>query len=385
MPHNRIRTRDKTAPRVGAVYSPVTQAWSDVNSTQSDVEVCNDTVGNFGGDNVFLLTRFREYDRSMDGRTANGWAFRDIFLWDAAIPGHRIGDSLSSGQINAHALKAQGITNPNRPSVSIPTFIGELKDLPGLIRSFGLKHLKGVLQYGNWKAFPKEVAGKHLAWRWGIKPMISDLRKMMDFVGKAERRRQELKSLKANGTLNRSVKVDNSTDKEILNDQPLWSQGASVRGFRTTITKRRVWVSVKWKASDPASIPDPTPGFDEAWKSVMGFNAHGAVATAWELLPWSWLIDWFAGIGDLIAAKNNAIGVTPTSTCVMCETRTVSYFTLTYCTPGVAVSGDIGGYRVTKRRTPCATPSPINLSFLPLLEADKWSILGSLAIQRVKR
>lgn len=388
MSYARIRNKGGSYVVQGNMYSPVTHLWSQIQATHTDTGTCNDVVGNYKGDNSLAITTLQDFSRTLEGSTPAGWQYQGIPFYYFTLPNHRIGDSLSGTAINAAALKAQGMTNPNRPHVNVPTFIGELKDLPGLIKGAGLKHLRKLATYPLGLPFAKEAANKHLQWRWGLRPMISDVKKMLKFMEAAERRRQEILRLRSGDSIKRSVTLEDTTSQERLGEQGLWNQGCIVNGYRTTTTRRHVWVSLRWvidNANYPSDIPITSEDSrKEARDLVMGLNTEGAIAAAWELLPWSWLADWFFNFGDLMAAKGNTIPVKPTRTCVMVHTHTVSYYQITKCTNGASVSGTVGGERETKRRTPCNSPTPINPSFVPLLEADKWSILGSLAIQRRK-
>lgn len=370
----------------GKLFTPGI-GWSTINAQETDKRTCNDVVGNYEADNSFVAIHTQDYHRTLEGSTPGGYQYRGIPFYYFTLPAHLIADSLSGPAINAAALKAQGMTNPNRPTVNVPTFIGELKDLPGLIKGAGLKHLRKLAQYRDGLPFAKEAAGRHLQWRWGLRPMVSDARKLLNFAQAAERRRREIEALRSGDSIKRSVTLENLGSESLSGEQGLWNQGCIVNGRRMVTCRRHVWVSLRWILDDaqyPGNIPATGDSLKEAMDIVTGMNTEGAIATAWELLPWSWLADWFLGFSDLMAAKGNTIPVKPARTCVMVHTKTVTYYQITKCTNGASVNGIVGGERESKRRTPCNSPSPINPTLLPLLEADKWSILGSLALQRRK-
>jgi hypothetical protein len=84
-------------------------------------------------------------------------------------------------------------TNPSRPSVDLPVALFELKDFPQLFKSAG-------------KPFFKKVAGANLSYEFGIKPLASDLAKLIMFSDILDKRVIELKRLAERG-LRRRIDV----------------------------------------------------------------------------------------------------------------------------------------------------------------------------------
>lgn len=111
-------------------------------------------------------------------------------------------------------------------------------------------------------------------------------------------------------------------------------------------------------------------------------NAENLVATAWELFPWSFMIDWFSNVGDLITAANNTVPVEASSVnCMQHRMTSVSWSRADY-------ENDFSGgtalfTRETKRRDVSFGPG-LTLS-LPLLSGGQLSILGALSASRASR
>lgn len=124
-----------------------------------------------------------------------------------------------------------------------------------------------------------------------------------------------------------------------------------------------------------------------ARRLTFGITSEEGLATAWQLMPWSWFADWFLGIDDALASQSNTIPVTGGQTCVMRTwTRRLSY--APYPNSSLDAWCPFKGYYFVetkiKDRQVVTSLSTLSPSFLPLLDAGKWSILGSLVALRRK-
>jgi hypothetical protein len=233
------------------------------------------------------------------------------------------------------------------------------------------------------------VARGHLTWRWALKPMIRDLTSMYNFVEGANERFRLLDRLTTGKgkTVKRKKSLRSSSNTSVSTVQ-LLSVGANIQGRRTVTNSEKVWCTVSWKLA-PGVIPRVWNN-DEirrmrsiSRKLAAGVNSEGALAALWEVTPWSWFVDWFAGIGTIIAATNNAIPLTWGTICIMRTSTakaTVEPLTssadLVWCKPdGPHIQSE-----VRKERRVASPILPFAPSYLPLLSGKHWSILGSLAV-----
>lgn len=270
-------------------------------------------------------------------------------------------------------------TNPNNAHVSMPTFIGELRDVPSLIKGWG----------GSVIA---QMAKGHLTWRWGLKPMISDVKKMLRFVEAVDHRVRQLKTLRDGGYLRQRCGLGDSSYWEPPTLVNIHSQGALLQAYRSTTYTCKVWGTSRWKLRSDTVLP-PASSSEErklAWSLVTGMTSYESVATTWELLPWSWFADWFVGVGTMVQAANNTISTQWSNMCLM---RTLSSKTIyVNKTPAAfdawaAISGQLETECIRKERyagiLPGTAGPPTNL-LGPLLGAKNWSILGSLWVLNSK-
>jgi hypothetical protein len=111
-----------------------------------------------------------------------------------------------------------------------------------------------------------------------------------------------------------------------------------------------------------------------ARKAVFGLSFEPE--DAWNLIPWTWMIDWFSNCGEWLEAHNNRIPCSPERVCIMTKTETVCVWirtdSLSY------TGGECYALRTTKSR---ALSSGSAEAWLPFISERQLSILGALHIQ----
>lgn len=279
----------------------------------------------------------------------------------------------SVAQLNNDAWEILAKTNPSRPHVNVPAALGELKDLPSLVKGWG----DGLLA---------AAAKGNLSWRWAIKPMIGDVRKLANFVSAANKRLNELRRLRDGKKIRKRCNLSANTVASGPTRSLIHSEGAAVYAFARSVSEFQKWGSAEWYLLPNSVLPEYSDAdLDRFNKRVaLGLTTHGALEAAWELCPWSWFIDWFSNVGDMLAATNNSVGCTWGRICVM---RT-SYSRTTYDLDPVGTANWVtydGWYNLQfqrKERWPTYPIVPFPLPTLPILDGGKLSILLSLAALR---
>lgn len=377
----RHREQDLRYTKIGTYLSPIGPTLFYRNATDGFRRVCDDSLGDHHTPYDFsLMETFQFYPTLTCTGNNRTWTECPVG-YQPAVPdprAHFPAPTLLDRNNKAWEILAK--TNPSRPHVSVPTFIAEMKDLPGLIMNSGAGLLKAVAQ-------------GYLSWRWALKPMMSDLRKLWQFQRAVDQRTTWLMKLRAGQTLRHRTElgVTNHADAPLVN-QTVHSEGCGVSGTFQTSYSMKEWATAQWKLLPDSVLPQL--GYEPLRKKAIaltfGITDHEMLATAWELTPWSWLADWFGNTGDLIAATNNSVGCTWSNICYMrhsTATRNCEYNIAG--SNGFAIAGLRGqkyNLRMTrKERYVCVPILPAPFPQLPILTSGQWSILAALATQRFAR
>jgi len=376
-----------------------------VKVTGKDDRTCADVVGNYPKPNSLDITRITTAPIAvLNGEKyiqLGGVSVLDKAYYNCptlSISSVASSYSLpSSTEQNDVAIKAMAATNPSAPTMSVPTFVGELKDVPGLVRTWG-RRLINFRKSKSWKKFllrkaaevgpEKALAEANITYRWVIAPTVNDITAMLKFISSVQSRVDRLRALRDEGMYSARGPSQTSTKVTTQNNYAIESSlGELVYTRRDVFEKRRLWGSVQWKTTDTGPNASTLPQSEReltalAWKLVMGINSFETLQTAWNLLPWSWFADYFANIGASIGAANNTVKAEPSNFCVMCERTTEVHYTVTSKPVWIQVNL-LGVERgVWRWRKVVPQPVPFTLSRLPVLTVRQWSLLASLAALR---
>lgn len=259
------------------------------------------------------------------------------------------------------ANQVQASSNPSRPVVDM---VASVLQLP--------QGLKTIRDNGR-EFFGKKSAETLLKYKFDIAPNVSDLIKILFFQGEVIKRLQELERLKKRG-LHRTIVVGNYSNQKV-EDYPVQSSNRFISVKLTTVTTERCWGYIVW--TPDSDFPDYNADDMRrlAFRAVNGITFDAG--TAWELIPWSWLMDWCTSFGTYFAATRNIIPAVPSSVQVMRETITRTSF-------GAARDDSVGltmsaGSTVSERKLR-TVKSPSVEAHLPLLDAGHASILGAIGV-----
>lgn len=279
--------------------------------------------------------RTTEYRMSVSDRY--DWRWEDGYLErDSAVDYHLpypIPD-FSTFALSLNDFGTRGIrrTRPGNPLASLGQFLVELRDLPRLPEL--LFHRASIL---------KAAGSDYLNYEFGWKPFIQDMRKLYRAQRIMDKRLSQL--IRDNGLPVRrhfeekapieheEMYVGSSAtsthgqwlgnfwdvfgtdslpyppeDWDFFNDLYLtvgdypyvvgpseWPGSAHVKWVRNTSTVTRFCCTYKYY------IPDI--GSSQWTRKAVGalYGAELTPALLWELIPWSWLIDWFSNVGDILS------------------------------------------------------------------------------------
>jgi hypothetical protein len=366
--------------------------------------VCEDVVGFREQANPLNLHKVTRKVKLMKG-TAHPFGFTVVFdnyrddRTGLITPSH-LDCGLGSIDIASKVLSMVAGTNPNRPSVSIPTFVGELKDLPAMARDIATDlrgaH-RGLTRENRPKGRPGRTAdemmatsswlgSKYIGFQFGWAPLVKDLKTLLSFQNSVSRKADEIGRLYKNGGLRRKREFGRATahsDSTIVGLHSVL--GIVIDGDEYSHTEERIWGSVRWV---PTSLPPSSePELRAlAWKVATGLSLDpsNVLSTAWNLMPWSWLSDWYFQFGDFIDAHRNTVPVEARDICVM--HRTVTRTKILRRNPSghwPEITGG-GGDITVDDKTRQVVGIPATSARTPFLSGRQWSILAALTAARGK-
>lgn len=264
-------------------------------------------------------------------------------------------------------------TIPTRPEVSVPNLLWEV--FPLNMQKAGQLLKDHILE--PTKPLPKRkkpgsntVAEINFGWA----QLFRDVAGLLRFADHVEKRDRELRSLYEKGGLRRKRVVwEGHSDYISAHNLTVNSFNCFVQVDRRTQVLAKRWVTVRWLYPIDRPIPTAPDRLQQARELVHGWS--NAPARVWEALPWSWFIDYFAGIGGFLEVSNNSLGVFPTNICVCQTTETRITDTLVGTSPNFVVTP--GSYRKTVKERHLGSYS-LSIHW-PIFSAKQLTTLAGIA------
>ncbi len=281
--------------------------------------------------------------------------------------------------------------SPLSPQTSIAATLGELRNdgLP-LIPAHEL--IKSILRK---EKIISTLGGEYLNYVFGWKPTISDLRKLAHVVDKSSRliaqierdsgrlifRHYDFPTVTTETTT--VVASGSGTVPLPLSAPGYWSSSSGVL-TKTVKVVTRTWFSGCFSYLLYPGDSAVAKARNDALIAQALFGPALSPAVIWELTPYSWFVDWFTNVGDVISNLSTwaTSGQVLRWGYIMRETRYENTFTLSGPT---LKSGPAGPFiqkfiTIDKRRVK-ASPYGFQLSYDGLNNQQK-AILAALGISR---
>ena len=285
------------------------------------------------------------------------------------------GWATTNGHLTWWATRVVAATNPQAPDVNVPQFLGELKEIPQTIRSFGNMLIE--------KTFVKKTGDLYVMYRWGLAPLISDLAKLFNLQRSLDRRLRDINEMAKGKNMRKRVRLDNFRNTIYKDNVAFNSLGVSLSATQTTHYEGEAWGSIEWylPSWSPYRHLSESELKNQICKDALGINSFSMLAAIWELIPWSWLIDWFTNVGDLLKANHNSYWMTYRKLCIMKHTKcTITRVPYPRTTPGyqlVKASNYYGTSEFKERFVP-GYVLPLPLFRMPILTNGQRSIVAAL-------
>jgi hypothetical protein len=360
------------------------------NVQHTNTELCIDTIRNpkfrgprelisdDGGDltirrswwrpgNAYISSDWQGNTRTQGSLWLNFYGeFHDGFSTSDDLP-----PAIDYEEIAALGPSAWNSFKPAKPMVQIGVLLYELRELPRLLYTY-VGELKNIADY-------------FLAVQYGWTPILNDVLRMVkvyqkvsqriDFLiansGKPVRRKGRLSSTSDSALLweETGLRMRNTAPdlgKPSLTDS--WRQSS-----RYTITRER-WFSAEFLFwIDDIRLPNT--------RAHIGAGLVGlriTPADVWDALPWTWLIDWFANVGDVLHNLEDNVADRQVSRYAYVMGKTIREYSQ-HTTDGYFSTGlsHLFETKVRRKVDPFGLTPEVELSPLQI------AILGALALQRI--
>jgi hypothetical protein len=393
------------------------------------VETCEDVVGNWSGDNPFSYIYVDRKPAIISGKKSSIKLVTDwpTYLQPSVLQGATYFPEMDTARLAELSVEVKAGTNPSVAHVSVPSFIGELGDVVTL-STLGASAVEW--SWGFWKNYRKvskvhrtlrslkiakkaftlrdlpylvwcrgcailqAIAAGNITWRFGVAPMIGDLEKLLNFVDETEKRMTMLRSLQANGSIRRRMLLGYTQLPETLRDEKaIESATLVVRVKEWVRATQDLWATARWHLDPGVQLPESNMGlYDLALRLTYGITKFELLKAAWELTPWSWLVDWFTNVSTFLDSLNNSLPIHLDGMCIMqtCTCRTRYEFVSAATTGWTGFTHNVpDAYSVctTKKRfIPAWYLAYLpTLPRMPALTGGQLSIVGSLATLKMGR
>lgn len=366
--------------------------WTQVGTdyghlTNTEEWVCYDELET-DGPPYTQLHKLELTKKWTDPHRANGWVITNEWYqnhckfleWSVNGFANRTHATLANnpgaplGNMAELVTAAYAHSNPNTPVVDGPLFLFELRELPRMIRDLGDILLRRARDPAD------IVGGAFLAYQFGWKPLYSDMLSLLNLQQSLENRLSYFAKLGQGKRIKRTLQTSSWTGSVYRNNILGEEWKAQYEAYAWVDVKpiydRKVWYSLSIK--DPALLPQLRSRREEI-NHLLGLHRSQAASLSrlWNMVPWTWLIDWFSSYGDWLQAIDGHWSYNVRDMCVMCETSfreevTNQSTNLSHPITGTGKSG------IAKQRE-VATSLPFPRLSFPALSGRQVGILSALA------
>jgi hypothetical protein len=368
--------------------------------TQGNYRWQNPT-GRCGGQ--FLLRGFdHQYGTTGVSLQVSGLAAYYKGLIAASVPSRNMPSVVPTGA--TRGAEAYDRMKPTAPDISSLNSLVELREVPGLVRDAFSGMLKNFPELkkitvseiyralkspGELRTAGKAVGGLHLSTVFGIIPIIRDVQYLVNSQKLGQERLAQLIRDNGRSIYRRRVIAEEVVTSEATGYGPSVFYPSNLQGFYAdTPTCVDHWTESDkiWSCARFRYFLPPGPR-DINWTNNMLARIRGqhvTLSTVYNAVPWSWMVDWFTGLGHLVENLNPGVADRCAAEYfyVMRSTETLVRRTSTgkFDTGGgtTTVSCTSTGRHFTKSRLP---GDPFGWGTLDTsLSATQWGILGALGL-----
>lgn len=215
------------------------------------------------------------------------------------VPGYSVSAALVQ---KAETLANIGIRKRIRAeqaAFSGPTMLGELRETIRMLKSPAQTLRKRTGQFidhhkprRNRPGYGRTLADSWLEYAFGAAPFLNDIANIAD----AALQLQEQRIKRVSYT---------SIQQEATSD--VFKNGVNGLAFAVSFSRDKIHTAKVKYLAGLALESNLSSGNLGRIKQLSGFDLSEVIPTAWEFLPWSFLIDYFSNIGDVLAATTTSL------------------------------------------------------------------------------
>lgn len=195
---------------------------------------------------------------------------------------------------------------PGKPLASLGVSLGELRDFPRMLTQLknGFKFLRNLGRNPP-NSVLNQAASQYLGYQFGWKQMVSDLMGLIDFQTRTDNYYQQLRASSGSWVNKGGVMEEEEEESYTITGTdyiavcplgipqlPYQSEMTYSRG-----SQQRVWFKGRFKYYVPA-INSPRDMVNLK-RRMLGISITPDLV--WNLVPWTWLIDWCSSIGTSLS------------------------------------------------------------------------------------
>jgi len=233
-------------------------------------------------------------------------AYSKLYPISPAIAGAFVPED--TALLNGLGNQAMKRSDPSNPLIDVPVFLGELREgFPRVIAS-------GLLR-SRLKDF-RELGSEYLNVEFGWKPFLSDIFGGLDAHDKAIKLIRETKVRGSKVSHRRyDYPITRTTEKTTIATGaslvPVLSSALFLSNTGTVYRERKLETQRWFSGAFRHYVPDVLDQYeDQAERLRLLRKEYGLRLTPdalWELAPWSWMLDWFINVGDVLANVSNLV------------------------------------------------------------------------------
>jgi hypothetical protein len=222
---------------------------------------------------------------------------------------------------------------------------------------------------------PKEPAKDWLNYNFGWRPLVADARAIANISSYSSKRMRRIDDWNSG---KRSSSAWVASLKGSSQSSGWYDSNTSSNGLRSTTVEQESWLSANFTLS---SEYYEALRQDRGQQILQALGADLSISHLWNAMPWSWLVDWFADIGNVIEANSNRFGFQFKNGSVMTHTKIETSIKKT-SGPSLSECGPVIRHTEYKQRTHASTLDGY-VGFMNFMDPSRLATLSSLAVTRL--